>query len=101
MDRIERDYKEATGIGANASPFTVVIEPDVRRSFEGSRSFVELAGALLSSIQTFEASGLLPLKEEQAPINEVVPTSDTASSSTEQATSTEEIEATEEPTPLP
>jgi protein-disulfide isomerase len=101
MDRIERDYKEATGIGANASPFTVVIEPDVRRSFEGSRSFVELAGALLSSIQTFEASGLLPLKEEKTSTTGVVFESDTASSSAEQGTSTEEIGATEEPTPLP
>ena len=64
MDRIETDYREATGVEAAASPFTVVIEPDMRRSFEGAREFVDIAGALISSIQTFEETGLLPLKKE-------------------------------------
>jgi protein-disulfide isomerase len=101
MDRIEQDFKEATGIGASASPFTVVIEPDVRRSFEGSRSYVELAGALLSSIQTFEESGVLPIKREQTPAAEAVPTVETASSSMQEATSTEEVGVSEDTTPLP
>ena len=96
MDRIEEDYKEATGVGASASPFTVVIEPDMRRSFEGSRAYVELAGALLSSIQTFEAKRILPLKDATpempaVDIPDVPPTTATDTPAT----------STEETTPLP
>jgi hypothetical protein len=99
MDRIEEDYKEATGVDAKASPFTVVIEPDMRRSFEGSREYVELAGALLSSIQTFEAEGLLPLKIEEP---EMLRADETDEEPQPTATSTPELpEGLEEPPIIP
>jgi len=94
MDRIETDYREATAVGASASPFTVVIEPDMRRSFEGSREFVEIAGALLSSIQTFEQQGILPLQREELPVRAVVPqpVATTTASTTDDLSSEEQDE---------
>lgn len=60
MTAVTRDFNEAVAAGASASPFTVLITPDGRTSFEGARDFKTLSVAIMASLKTQPAGTLVP-----------------------------------------
>lgn len=58
MEAVEEDFDEAVAAGAQASPFTVVIAPDGRSSFEGSRPFSVLGPAIKIAVDAVGATEL-------------------------------------------
>jgi protein-disulfide isomerase len=67
MVDVEKDFDEAITAGAKASPFTVLLTPDGRTSFEGAREFKPLSIAIQAAFQTLGDDTLVsPLEAQNA-----------------------------------
>jgi len=58
MDEVEEDFDEIVAAGALATPYTVVITPDDRATFEGAKPFVAIGAAIRSLVQSLHTEPL-------------------------------------------
>jgi len=60
LSTLETDFNEAKGVGANGTPFTVVISPHQRFVVAGVRPLKAMVGAVLSVNSSLHDTGLVP-----------------------------------------